>query len=71
MGNGRVNSVLTEEKDWLICEVRKITWLSIDDLFLLLKLLIRKLSRSALYRCLKFYGLSKKPKEFIKQKKRR
>jgi len=69
MGNGRANSVLTKAEDWLICEVRRLTWLPLDDLFLLLKPLIKKLSRSGLHRCLQFYGLSKKPKEFLKKKK--
>jgi len=69
MGNGRVNSVLTEEEEKIICEIRKKTWFSLDDLFDLLKPKISKLSRSNLHRCLHYYGLSRVPEEIKKEKK--
>jgi transposase len=69
MGNGRANSKLTAEEDWLICEIRRLTWLDLDDLWLLLKPLFPKLSRSALHRCLQYYSMSTKPKDFSKKRK--
>ncbi len=70
MGNGRVNSVLTEEEEKVICEARKKTWLPLDDLFDLLKPQIQKLSRSNLHRCLQYYGASKVPEEFKEKQKK-
>ncbi len=70
MGNGRANSNLTLDEDWLICEVRKLTWLPLDDLWLLLQSMFPKLSSSALHRVLQYYGISKKPKE-LQQKPQR
>jgi transposase len=63
MGNGRSNSSLTLGEDWLICEVRRLTWLPLDDLHQILLPMFPKLSRSALHRLLQYYGISKKPKE--------
>jgi transposase len=63
MGNGRSNSALTLDEDWLICEVRRLTWLPLDDLHQILKPMFPKLSRSALHRLLQYYSISKKPKE--------
>lgn len=63
MGNGRMNSVLTEEDEALICKVRKKTWLPLDDLFDLLTTAIPKLSRSNLHRCLQHHGISRVPKD--------
>jgi transposase len=63
MGNGRANSNLTLDEDWLICEVRRLTWLPLDDLHQILLPMFPKLSRSALHRLLQYYGISKKPKE--------
>jgi len=68
MGNGRVNSKLTAEEDWFICEVRRLTWLELDDLWLLLRPLFPTLSRSGLHRCLQYYNISQKPKEFLKKR---
>ncbi len=70
MGNGRNNSILIKEEDWLICETRKKTWLPLDDLYLLLKPAIPKLTRSNLHRCLQFYGISKVPEEIKPPKKK-
>jgi len=63
MGNGRKNSVLTEEEEIIICNVREKTRLPLDDLFELLQKTIPKLSRSNLHRCLQHYGISRLPKE--------
>ena len=71
MGNGRSNSVLTEEEEKVICETRKKTWLPLDDLFDLLKPKIPNLSRSNLHRCLQYYGISKVPEEMKEKKKER
>jgi hypothetical protein len=63
MGNKRANATLSLDEDWLICEVRKLTWLPLDDLHQILKPMFPKFSRSALHCCLPYYGISKKPKE--------
>lgn len=70
MGNGRANSVLSPEEDYLICEVRRKTWLPLDDLLLLLKSSIKELTRSNLHRCLQFYNISRIPKEIKPSKKK-
>lgn len=49
MGNGRANSVLTPEEEYLIVEVRTKSWLPLDDLLKLLKPNIPKLTRSNLH----------------------
>jgi hypothetical protein len=64
MGNGRANSNLTLDEDWLICEVRRLTWLPLDDLHQILLPMFPKLSRSALP-CTAYYNtmaLVKNPK---------
>ena len=61
MGNGRANSPLTTEEEQIICQIRKKTWLPLDDLLDQLKPIIPSLSRSALHRCLKHYNLSTLP----------
>ena len=68
MGNGRSNSPLTGDEEVIICEVRKKTWLPLDDLLDHLKPMMPNLSRSALHRCLQYYGISKVPEE-LKAKK--
>ncbi len=70
MGNGRANSVLTSEEEKIICELRRKSWLSLDDLFDILKPNIPKLSRSNLHRCLQFHGISRVPKEFSPKRER-
>ncbi len=56
-------SVLTTLEQQVICMVRRHTELPLDDLFVLLKPHIPKLSRSNLHRCLQHYGISRLPKE--------
>lgn len=63
MGNGRSNSVLTKEDEWLILETRTKTWLPLDDLLSLLLPAIPKLTRSNLHRYLKSQGVSQLPEE--------
>ena len=69
MGNGRANSILTNEEEKVICETRKKTWLPLDDLFDILKPKIPKLSRSNLHRCLQYYDISRVPEEMKEKKK--
>ncbi len=57
------SSVLTLAEQHIICEVRRQMQLSLDDLYIVLKPHIAKLSRSNLHRCLQHYGLSVLPKE--------
>ena len=52
-GPKKVNTVLTELEEQIICEFRRKTKLSIDDVFISLKDKIPKLGLSNLYRCLK------------------
>ena len=58
----RVSS-LTELEQQAICEVRRNLQLSLDDLFIVFKPGIPKLTRSNLHRCLQHHGLSRLPKE--------
>ena len=69
MGNGRANTVLTEEEEKVICETRKKAWPPLDDIFDILKPKIPKLSRSNLHRCLRHYGLSRVPEEMKEKTK--
>jgi transposase-like protein len=52
-------SVLTELEQMIICEVRQRLLLPLDELFIVLKPHMDKLTRSNLHRCLQHYGLSK------------
>jgi transposase-like protein len=63
MGAKKVNTVLTELEEKIICEFRRSTKLSLDDCYINLKPQIPKLSRSNLHRCLKRNDLSRLPKE--------
>ena len=56
-------SVLSQLEQQAICEVRRQLQLPLDDIFIVLKPGIPKLSRSNLHRCLQHYGLSRLPKE--------
>jgi hypothetical protein len=56
-----VSSVLTPAEEALIVIFRKRMLFTIDDCFLVLKKAIPHLSRSALHRCLKRYGVSRIP----------
>ncbi|ETR65191.1 MAG: transposase, partial [Candidatus Magnetoglobus multicellularis str. Araruama] len=61
MGAKRVTTVLTELEEKIICVFRKTTHLPLDDIFISLKSIIPKLSRSNLHRCLKRHGLNRLP----------
>jgi transposase-like protein len=62
-GAKKVNSVLNEVEQQIICEFRRVTRLSLDDIFISLKPKIPALTRSNLHRCLKRNGLNVLPKE--------
>lgn len=59
----RVNTVLTELEEQIICEFRRTTKLPLDDVLISLKEHIPKLTRSNLHRCLKRHGLNVLPEE--------
>ncbi|MEQ1484883.1 MAG: hypothetical protein ABL913_04840, partial [Methyloglobulus sp.] len=54
-------SVLTEVEQQAVCTVRRHLRLPLDDLYLVFKPRIPKLSRSNLHRCLQHHGLSRLP----------
>ena len=56
-------SVSTELEQQAICTVRRHLRLSLDELYIIFKPNIPKLSRSNLHRCLQYYGLSRLPKD--------
>ena len=64
------STVLSEIEEKIICEFRKITRFSLDDVFISLKDQMPKLTRSNLHRCLKRNNLSVLPKEEIAAKKK-
>lgn len=64
-------SVLTLAEQQVICEVRRQMQLSLDDLYIVLKPHVQKLSRSNLHRCLVHYGLSRLPKETLNKSKKK
>ncbi len=64
-GTIRSTTTLSEQEEKIICEFRRISKFSIDDVFICLKDKIPKLSRSSLYRCLKRNNLNKRPKEEV------
>ena len=53
----------TEPEQQAICTVRRHLRLSLDELYIIFKPNIPKLSRSNLHRCLQYYGLSRLPKD--------
>jgi len=57
------SKVLTPEEEQAICEFRRLTKFSLDDVYISLKPQIPALSRSNLYRCLKRHGLNRLPLE--------
>ncbi len=57
------STVLTETEEQIICEFRRITKFSLDDVFVSLKDKIPALTRSNLHRCLQRNGLSRLPSE--------
>lgn len=54
---------LSEAEERIICEFRRLTRFSLDDVYISLKDKIPALSRSNLHRCLKRHGLSRLPLE--------
>lgn len=63
-------SALSEREQQIVCEVRRVTQFSLDDLFIALKDAIPALSRSNLHRCLVRHGLNVLPKEENKTKEK-
>ena len=57
------SKVLTPSEEQVICEFRRLTKFSLDDVYISLKPQIPALSRSNLYRCLKRHGLNRLPLE--------
>ena len=55
--------MLTELEQQAICTVRRHLRLSLDELYIIFKPNIPKLSRSNLHRCLQYYGLSRLSKD--------
>lgn len=53
----------TELEQQAICTVRRHLRLSLDELYIIFKPNIPKLSRYNLHRCLQYYGLSRLPKD--------
>jgi transposase len=66
-GPSKPKSVLSEKEQAIICEFKRVTRFSLDDIFFALKDKIPTLSRSNIYRCLKRNGLNKLPKEEVKK----
>ena len=65
------STVLTEQEEQIICEFRRVTKFSLDDVFIALMDEIPKMTRSSLHRCLQRHGLSRLPKRLLLKKKRR
>ena len=59
------STVLTKQEEEIICEFRRVTKFSLDDVFIALKDEIPKMTRSNLHRCLQRHGLSRLPKEDV------
>jgi len=57
------STVLTEQEEKVICEFRRVTRFSLDDVFIALIDNIPALTRSNLHRCLVRHGLNRLPKE--------
>ena len=57
------STVLTEIEEQVICEFRRLTRFSLDDVFISLKDKIPALTRSNLHRCLVRHGLNRLPSE--------
>lgn len=58
-----IHYALPEAEQDLVCGLRKMEWVSLDDLVIALQLIVPVLNRSNAYRTLKRNGLNKKPKE--------
>lgn len=57
------STVLTKQEEQIICEFRRVTKFSLDDVYICLIDLIPKMTRSNPHRCLQRYGLSRLPKQ--------
>ena len=55
------STVLSEAEEQSICEFRRLTRFSLDDVFVLLRDQIPALTRSNLHRCLKRHNLNRLP----------
>jgi transposase-like protein len=67
-GPTKPRSVLSEKEQAIICEFKRVTKFSLDEIFCALKDKIPVLSRSNVYRCLKRNGLNKNPPEFTEKR---
>ena len=67
----KVNTVLTELEEQVICELRRTTKLALDDVYIALMEEIPTLTRSNLYRCLKRNGLNVLPEEDKAEKEKK
>jgi len=65
------STVLTEQEEQIICEFRRVTKFSLDDVFIALMDEIPKMTRSNLHRCLQRHGLSRLPKVEKKEKEKK
>jgi hypothetical protein len=65
------STVLTEQEEKIICEFRRVTKFSLDDVFIALMDEIPKMTRSNLHRCLQRHGLSRLPKEDVAKKEKK
>ncbi|MCK5662776.1 MAG: transposase [Thiotrichaceae bacterium] len=63
------STVLSELEEKMICEFRRVTKFSLDDVFISLMDKIPALTRSNLYRCFLRNGLNKLPKEDLPKQK--
>jgi IS30 family transposase len=61
-------SVLSEKEQAIICEFKRVTKFSLDEIFCALQDKIPALSRSNIYRCLRRNGLNKNPPEFSEKR---
>lgn len=55
----------------MICEFRRVTKFSLDDVFISLMYEIPKMTHSNLHRCLQRHGLSRLPKENVAKKEKK
>jgi len=67
-GPQKPKSVLSEKEQAIICEFKRATKFSLDEIFCALKDKIPALSRSNAYRCLKRNGLNINPPEFTEKR---
>jgi transposase-like protein len=65
------STVLNEQEEQMICEFRRLTKFSLDDVFVSLRDNIPKLTRSNLHRCLQRHGLSHLPKDKVEKPKKK